>query len=52
MPTDALMLLGAVEMAVGKVGAVGNIISRALEENARKRNEGGMLAELRAENKR
>ena len=52
VPTDALMLLGAVEMAVAKVGGVGSVISQALEENAKKMDVGGMLAELSAENER
>ncbi|MCJ1316741.1 hypothetical protein MMC15_002062 [Xylographa vitiligo] len=52
VPTDALMLLGAVEMAVAKVGGVGSVISKALEEDAKKMDVGGMLAELSAENER
>ncbi|MCJ1291746.1 hypothetical protein MMC34_003291 [Xylographa carneopallida] len=52
VPTDALMLLGAVEMAVAKVGGIGDVISRALEENAKKMDVRGMVAELSAENER
>ena len=52
VPTDALVLLGCVEQAVGKVSELSKIMSAALEQDAKKRNAGGMMAELSAENER
>lgn len=52
VPTDALVLLGSVEMAVTKIGDISSIISKALDENATKINVEGMFAELSAENER
>ena len=52
VPTDALVLLGCMEMTLSKVAEVSKLISVALEENAEKTNVGGMMAELSAENQR
>lgn len=52
MPTDALVLLGCVELALGKVSELSKIVSAALEQDAKKRNAEGMMAELNAQNER
>ena len=52
VPTDALVLLGCVELAVGKVSELSRIVSAALEQDAKKRNSDSMMAELSAENER
>lgn len=52
VPTDALVLLGCIELAVGKVSELSRIVSAALEQDAKKRNSDSMMAELSAENER
>ena len=52
VPTDALVLLRCVELAVGKVRELGKIVAGALELDAKKKDIGGMIAELSAENER
>ncbi|KAM0795644.1 ribosomal protein S5 domain 2-type protein [Usnea florida] len=49
---DALVLLRCVEVAVGKVRELGKVVDGALEEDAKRRDKGGMSRELRAENER
>lgn len=50
---DALALLRCVNVAVEKVREVGRVIERVLEEDAKRRDKGGLLSrELRAENER
>ena len=50
---DALGLLRGVGVAVGKVREVGGVIDRVLEEDAKRRDKGGVMSrELRAENER
>ncbi|KAI4206325.1 MAG: hypothetical protein LQ346_001150 [Caloplaca aetnensis] len=49
---DALVLLQCIDVAVEKVKALDAVIARALEKDARERDVGGLLAELRAENER
>lgn len=52
VPTDALVLLRCVEVAVGKVRELSKVVSRGLEEDTKKRDKGGLMAELSAENAR
>ena len=52
VPVDALTLLNYVEMALGKVRDLDQIVSTALEQEAKKRNVRGVMAELSAENER
>ncbi|KAL8722044.1 MAG: hypothetical protein Q9225_001420 [Loekoesia sp. 1 TL-2023] len=52
VPADALVLLNCVDAAVAKVKEIDSIIIRALEKDARERDVGGLMAELRAENER
>lgn len=52
VPADALAVLGCVEMAVNKVRALDTVVAEALEKDARKRDIGGLMAELRADNER
>lgn len=52
VPGDALVLLNCVDIAVAKVKELDSIITRALEKDARERDIGGLMAELRAENER
>lgn len=49
---DALVLLRAVDVAVEKVRELGKVLDRALEADAKKRDKGGISAELSAENAR
>lgn len=49
---DALVLLNCVDLAVAKVKELDTVISKALEKDARARDVGGLVAELRAENER
>ncbi|KAL8656461.1 MAG: hypothetical protein Q9210_000254 [Variospora velana] len=49
---DALVLLNCVDLAVAKVKELDAVISKALEKDARARDVGGLVAELRAENER
>ena len=52
VPVDALTLLNYAEVALGKVRELDHIVSTALEQDAEKRNVGGVMTELSAENKR
>lgn len=52
VPADALVLLNCVDAAVAKVKDIDSIITKALEKDARERDVGGLMAELRAENER
>lgn len=52
VPTDALVLLGCIELALLKVSDLSRMVSAALEQDAKNRNAGGMMAQLSAENER
>ncbi|PBP26652.1 exosome complex exonuclease [Diplocarpon rosae] len=52
MPVHALTLLNCVEVAGIKVKEMSSFIARRLEEDRKKRDKGGMAAELSAENDR
>ena len=52
VPTDALVLLGCVDTAVEKVRLLDGIVKHALEQDMTKRDVGGLMAELSAENAR
>ena len=49
---DAILLLRCVELAAEKVKLLSTIVSTAIEEDAERRNLGGLIAELSAENDR
>ncbi|KAL8732019.1 MAG: hypothetical protein Q9166_002971 [cf. Caloplaca sp. 2 TL-2023] len=52
VPADALVLLKCVDVAVAKVKELEAVIGTALEKDAVKRDIGGLMAELSAENAR
>lgn len=53
VPTDALLLLRCVDVAVSKVKELTQVVKAALELDAKKRDQGGVLGvELRAANER
>ncbi|KAL8674789.1 MAG: hypothetical protein Q9168_000770 [Polycauliona sp. 1 TL-2023] len=52
VPSDALVLLKCVDLAVVKVKALDALIAKALERDAAERDIGGLMAELSAENAR
>jgi exosome complex component RRP45 len=52
VPADALKLLECVELAMRKVVELSNILSRELENEAKRRDAESMMAELRADNDR
>ena len=52
VPVDALLLLNCTQIALGKVKEMTTLISKKLDEDAKRRNVGGLLAELSAENDR
>ncbi|KAL9001543.1 MAG: hypothetical protein Q9169_000118 [Polycauliona sp. 2 TL-2023] len=52
VPSDALVLLKCVDLAVAKVKVLDALIAKALEKDAAKRDIGGLMAELSAENAR
>ena len=52
VPTDALVLLRCVDVAVAKVREMSKAMAGALELEAKKQDLGGMIAELSAENDR
>ncbi|KAL8854962.1 MAG: hypothetical protein Q9221_000158 [Calogaya cf. arnoldii] len=52
VPSDALVLLKCVDVAVAKVKELDVLIVKALEKDAAKRDIGGLMAELSAENAR
>lgn len=49
---DAVAFLGCVQVALEKVKEISAFVSRKLAEDAKKRDKGGLLAELSAENDR
>ncbi|KAF2834349.1 exoribonuclease [Patellaria atrata CBS 101060] len=51
-PVDALVLLNCTNVALKKVQTITKFIQRQLEEDMRKRDVGGLMAELSAENER
>ncbi|KAL9613625.1 MAG: hypothetical protein Q9167_001853 [Letrouitia subvulpina] len=51
-PADALTMLNCVEIAVRKVKELDKVIPSALVKDAKRRDVGGLMAELRAENER
>ena len=52
VPIDALVLLGCVDTAVEKVRLLDGIVKKAFEQDTMKRDVGGLMAELSAENAR
>ena len=52
VPAEAVGVLRAVEVAVGKVRELSEVVRKAVEEDGKRRNVGGMMEELRAENER
>ncbi|KAI4250458.1 MAG: hypothetical protein L6R40_000056 [Gallowayella cf. fulva] len=52
VPSDALVLLHCVDIAVAKAKELDTVIATALERDATKRDVGGLMAELSAENAR
>ncbi|KAL8943497.1 MAG: hypothetical protein Q9216_001032 [Gyalolechia sp. 2 TL-2023] len=52
VPADALVLLNCMDIAVAKVKELDLLITKSLEQDARERDVGGLMAELRAENER
>ena len=52
VPTEALVLLRGVDVAVQKVKELGKLVRAALERDERERDVGGLIRELRAENER
>ena len=51
-PTEALVLLRGIDLAVRKVRDLGKAVKGALERDERERDVGGLIMELRAENER
>ncbi|KAL8876902.1 MAG: hypothetical protein Q9198_004978 [Flavoplaca austrocitrina] len=52
VPSDALVLLKCVDVVVSKVKELDALVAKALEKDAAKRDIGGLMAELSAENAR
>jgi exosome complex component RRP45 len=52
MPIDAVQLLNCVAVAGVKVKEISSFISKRLEEDRKKRDKGGWMEELQAENDR
>jgi exosome complex component RRP45 len=52
IPADAVLLLRCIELAEEKVREISAVVSEALAKDAEKRNLGGLLSELSAENER
>lgn len=52
VPADAVLLLRCIELAAEKVAKLSNVVSEAVRKDTGKRNLGGLLAELSAENER
>ena len=52
VPVDAVSLLGCVSVAAVKVKELSSVIGRRIVEDAKKRDKGGLAAELSAENDR
>lgn len=51
-PAGAVLLLRCVEVALGKVKELCTQVQSALDTDAKRRDKGGVMAELRAENER
>ena len=51
-PTGAILLLRCVEVALGKVKELCVHVQNALDTDAKRRDKGGLMAELKAENER
>lgn len=49
---EAVTLLRCVELAVGKARELVGVVDRKLDEDAKSRDKGGLMAELSAENDR
>ncbi len=52
VPVDALALLGCTKMALAKVKEITELISIKLREDSTRRDVGGLIAELSAQNDR
>ncbi|EON64423.1 hypothetical protein W97_03654 [Coniosporium apollinis CBS 100218] len=52
LPIDALALLNCTNVALAKVQMLDKVIQQRLEEDAKRRDKGGLMAELSAENAR
>ena len=52
VPADAVLLLKCVELATEKTAQLSSIVAEAVKKDEDKRNKGGILAELTAENER
>jgi exosome complex component RRP45 len=52
LPIDAVMLLNCTNLALIKVKELSAVVSRRLDEEFKKRDKGGLMAELSAENAR
>jgi exosome complex component RRP45 len=52
VPIDALAVVNWTNMALKKVQAMSKVIQQKLEEDFKKRDKGGLMAELSAENER
>jgi exosome complex component RRP45 len=52
VPVDAVAFLHCVQVALVKVKEISGFVTRRLEEDAKKRDKGGLMAELSAENDR
>jgi exosome complex component RRP45 len=52
VPMDAMALLHCTNVALVKVKEISAFITRRLQEDAKRRDKGGLMAELRAENAR
>lgn len=51
-PVDALVMLGWAKLAIVKVQTFSKLIQEKLEEDAKRKDIGGLMAELRADNER
>jgi exosome complex component RRP45 len=52
VPVDAMLLLNCATVALTRVKEVTDLISKRLQADATKRDVGGLIAELSAENER
>ena len=52
VPTDALVLLGCLDTALGKARELDAIVEGALKREEKRRDVGGLMKELKAENER
>lgn len=46
VPVDAVVLLNCVQVALGKVKEISAFVAKKLEEDARRRDKGGVIASL------